>query len=241
MCLDSNYNEQAPRYYLNQRWRSAPNHCLAPISMSHSVYQEPYNHQAISYHRILTPLYTYISYDRVVLTELQRPKYIISHTQAHSSVVLCFAADSIHIFFHILQECFTGTEAIPLVPSKGIITKSQQNITLQWRHNERDGVSNHQPHDCLHNRLFRRRSKKTSKLRVTGLCEGNSPVTGEFPAQMASNAENVSIWWRHHEQMQRAQAAILTSWWRQNDVATSFLRHNDVILASCARCAFLEM
>ena len=36
--------------------------------------------------------------------------------------------------------------------------------------------------------------KKTSKLRVTGLCWGNSPVTGEFPAQMASNAENVSTW-----------------------------------------------
>ena len=34
--------------------------------------------------------------------------------------------------------------------------------------------------------------------RVTGLCEGNLPVTGEFPAQKASNAENVSIWWRHH-------------------------------------------
>ena len=44
----------------------------------------------------------------------------------------------------------------------------------------------------------RRRSKKTSKLRVTGLCEGNSPVTGEFPAQKDSNAENVFIWWRHH-------------------------------------------
>ena len=44
----------------------------------------------------------------------------------------------------------------------------------------------------------RRRSKKTAKLRVTGLCEGNSPVTGEFPAQRASKAENVSIWWRHH-------------------------------------------
>ena len=53
-------------------------------------------------------------------------------------------------------------------------------------------------HDCFLNRLFRRRSKKTSKLRVTGLCAGNSPGTGEFPAQMASNAENVSIWWRHH-------------------------------------------
>ena len=40
---------------------------------------------------------------------------------------------------------------------------------------------------------------KTSKLRVTGLCGENSPETGEFPAQMASNAENVSIWWRHHD------------------------------------------
>ena len=40
--------------------------------------------------------------------------------------------------------------------------------------------------------------KKTSKFRVTGLCEGNSPVTGEFPTQKASNVENVSIWWRHH-------------------------------------------
>ena len=71
--------------------------------------------------------------------------------------------------------------------------------TLQWRHNERLGVSNHQPHDCLLNRLFRHRSKKTLKLRVTGFCEGKSPVTGEFPAQRASNAENVFIWWRHHE------------------------------------------
>ena len=69
---------------------------------------------------------------------------------------------------------------------------------LQWRHNGCDGISNHQPQDCLLNRLFRRRSKKTSKLRVTGLCVVYSPVTGEFPAQMASNAENVSIWWRHH-------------------------------------------
>ena len=43
-----------------------------------------------------------------------------------------------------------------------------------------------------------RRSKKTSKLRVTGPCVGNSPVTGEFPAHRTSNAKNVSIWWRHH-------------------------------------------
>ena len=41
--------------------------------------------------------------------------------------------------------------------------------------------------------------EKTSKVRITGLYAGNSTVTDEFPAQMASNPENVSIWWRHHE------------------------------------------
>ena len=76
-------------------------------------------------------------------------------------------------------------------------------FTLSLRHNGRDSVLNHQPHDCLLNCAFRSRSKKTPKLRVTGLCAGNSPVTGEFPAQKASNAENVSIWWRHHEQLFR--------------------------------------
>ena len=69
---------------------------------------------------------------------------------------------------------------------------------LLWRHNGRERVSNHQPHQCLINLLFRNRSTKTSKLRVTGLRGGNSPVTDEFPAQMASNAENVSIWWHDH-------------------------------------------
>ena len=71
-------------------------------------------------------------------------------------------------------------------------------MSLQWRHNGHDSVSNHQPFYCLLNRLFRRRSKKTSKLRVTGLSAGSSPATGEFPTQVASNVENVSIWWRHH-------------------------------------------
>ena len=71
-------------------------------------------------------------------------------------------------------------------------------FSLHWRHNGSHGVSNHQPQNCLLNRLFRRRSKKLSKPSVTGLCVGNSPVTGEFPTQRASNTENVSIWWRHH-------------------------------------------
>ena len=88
---------------------------------------------------------------------------------------------------------------------------------LRWRHNDHAGVSNHQPPGCLLNRLFRRKSKKTSKLRVTGLCAGNSPGTGELPAQMASYEENVSIWWRHHGYMiniLRWISALLCLWTR---------------------------
>ena len=59
-------------------------------------------------------------------------------------------------------------------------------MTLLWRHNGCDGVSLHQPHECLLNRSSRCRSKKTLRIRVTGLCAGNSPQTGEFPAQMSS-------------------------------------------------------
>ena len=33
--------------------------------------------------------------------------------------------------------------------------------------------------------------KKNLKLRVTGLCDGNPPVTGGFPSQRAGNAEMV--------------------------------------------------
>ena len=69
------------------------------------------------------------------------------------------------------------------------LTVGDSNSTLQWRHNERDGVSNHQPHDCLLKRLFRGRSN----FRVTDRCEGI------HLAQRASNAENVSIWWRHYD------------------------------------------
>ena len=64
--------------------------------------------------------------------------------------------------------------------------------------NGRDGVSNHQPHNCLLNRFFKTQIKENIKdPRHWPLC-GEFTGTGEFPAQMASNAENVSIWWRHH-------------------------------------------
>ena len=112
--------------------------------------------------------------------------------------------------------CFV--EMIPevVVVTTNAATKDDKSgITLQWPHNGRDGVSN-QPHHCLLNRLFRRRSKKASKLRVAGLCVGNSPVAGKFPAPMASNAENVSTWWRHHDDdfIDSCWQLSLESWWQ---------------------------
>ena len=104
-------------------------------------------------------------------------------------------------------------------------------IPLQWRQNGRDSVSNHQPHDCLLNRLFRRRSKKTSKLRVTGLCVGNSPGTDEFPAQRVSDAENVSIWWRHRALW---SLSLLTS------VSNGIMHQWDISFASDSWCQIIK-
>ena len=72
---------------------------------------------------------------------------------------------------------------------------SSEGIPLGYGQNH---LSNHRVVDGLVNRLFRRRSKKTSKLRVTGLCERKFPVTREFFLPTASNAENVYICLRHH-------------------------------------------
>ena len=98
-------------------------------------------------------------------------------------------------------------------------TNSHNDIhALRWRHYGRESISNHQPHRCLLNRLFRRRSKKTSKLRVTGLCAGHSPGTGEFRAQMASNAENVSIWVRHHGICSFHHVTKMSTCWLSGDI-----------------------
>ena len=65
--------------------------------------------------------------------------------------------------------------------------------SLHWRHNECDGISNHRRLDCLLNLLFGRRSKKTSKLRVTGICEGNSPVTINLKCMMSEICKSVAV------------------------------------------------
>ena len=100
----------------------------------------------------------------------------------------------------------------------------RHHVTLRWRHNGHDGVSNHQPHHCLLNLLFGCRSKKTPKIRVTGLCAGKSPESGELPAEMASNAENASIWWRHHEFQRLRVTSNLISQLLDTDVQYPFIQ-----------------
>ena len=120
------------------------------------------------------------------------------------AVIHCFFQDKMHnfkdYFFTVFVDWHTAKlqEYVHMFTSSST-AKNKPPITLQCRHNGCDSVSTYQPHDYLFNRLFRRRSKNTSKLRVTGLCAGNSPGTGEFPTQMASYTENDSTWWCHHD------------------------------------------
>ena len=126
--------------------------------------------------------------------------------------------------------CFAVVSYLSILPiSLGVTAPAQGRFygcPLLWRHNGRDGVSTHQPHDCILNRLFSCRSKKTPKLHVTGLCAGNSLATGEFPAQKARNAESVFIWRRHHAQCEcRGPAESSDNWWAlANTVVVSSLR-----------------
>ena len=102
-----------------------------------------------------------------------------------------WAIEARHFLYHVLERCMGnvfschniivfwldmgGNWMVVIVCSYNSVLVTCACNALHWRHNEHDCVSNHQPHDCLLNRLFRRRSKKTSKPRVTGLCAGNSP------------------------------------------------------------------
>ena len=112
------------------------------------------------------------------------------------------------------------------ITSKGfgeLCQSPQCSYPLQWRHNERVGVSNHRRLDCLLKRMFGRRSKKTSELRVTGVCEGNPPVTGGFPSQRASYAEIISISWRHHGSHWMRNTAVLQKYYSKALKAKSTL------------------
>ena len=120
-----------------------------------------------------------------IINKLHQSQLDASSVDKHYSFYFIYHPFQMHLYTHVYLHA-TACWLVAVIRS------------LQWRHNEPDGVSNHQPHDCLLDFLFSRRSKKATKLRVTDLCAGNSQVIGEFPAQRASNAANVSIWWRHY-------------------------------------------
>ena len=71
-----------------------------------------------------------------------------------------------------------------------VVRRPRFSKPLCWCHNERDSVSNHQPHDCLLKRLFRRRSKEhqssASLVFVRGIHRWpvNSPHKGPVTRKM---------------------------------------------------------
>ena len=118
---------------------------------------------------------------------------LVMSTTANNLGLTKHSAHFLHYNDVIMSSMASEITGVAIVCST-VGSGADQRKHHQWRHNGRVGVSNHHP------QLFiKRTSKKTSQLYVTSLCAGNSPVTDEFPAQKASNTENVCIWWRHHD------------------------------------------
>ena len=118
--------------------------------------------------------------------------YCVTRSQLTIWVVLFNCSSWRCLFIAIVWVSPTDDKLLCKVYYFGLNTRSciqSQTYSLEWRHYERECVLTHQRLDCLLNRLFWRRSKKISKPRVTGLCEGNLPVSVGFPSQKASNAE----------------------------------------------------
>ena len=88
-------------------------------------------------------------------------------------------------------------------------------------------ASNHQPSDYLLNRFFKAQMEENIKAPRHWPLGGNSPVTGEFPAQKASNAENVSIWLCHHVSSCACDPAID---WPMNLTVLPNIKHRSICL-----------
>ena len=89
------------------------------------------------------------------------------------------------VFYRVERSCVSSSSDSQF----NSISVSKGLSTLRLGHKGNYGVSSDQPHNCLPNRLFRFKWMKTPTLCVTGLCEGNSPVTSEFPTQKVSQPE----------------------------------------------------
>ena len=168
LCAAQSLDLQEPRLYKERLSAYTYNTCVLPIS------NRLHHVRKVN----IIPLYT-IDIDFLAnFASCPQPFYFIKNQMA----IILFPENTITIHYFLDYSVY----------------KNSIGITMHWRQNERDGVSNHQRLDCVLKRLFRRRSTKTSKLHPTGVCKGNPSVTGGFPSQKASDTENVFIRWRHH-------------------------------------------
>ena len=117
-----------------------------------------------------------------------KTKTAIIYQWTLANMVICFDDKIIHSDQYFTEVCFP----------------------LQWRHNERYGVPNHQPHDCFIQPFIQAQIKENIKATRHWPLWGEFPVTVELPAQRAaSNAENASIWWRQHVVIQYCSVSAL--------------------------------
>ena len=128
----------------------------------------------------------------------------------------------------LLEAWLYSWAIIEYVSAKCMRTRGE---SLHWCHNDHDGVSNHQPHGFLLNRLFRRRSKKKIKVRVTGLCVGNSPRPVKSPHKEPVTRkmfpfDDVIMWWIVFQQCHDMSN---TSHWNVLD-HSKVARTDDIIL-----------
>ena len=107
--------------------------------------------------------------------QLRNPYQICTRTTIMFSFYWLFSWNYIIVNLHIQWGSLPRSWLVQTYLKIGNPKEGIKQYPLHWRQNDHDGVSNHQQHGCLLNRLFSRRSKQTSKLRVTGLCVGNSP------------------------------------------------------------------
>ena len=169
-------------YVIHHSWYFSFRMCLIMISSL------PICRFALVYLQFLQTTYVsylqrIISYNRNgVQTDKVNSAISFSGLQPRHYVICCV---NVGILLHS-TDIFSSNHLLP----KGInysnrieVPCQYEHHSLQWRHNERDGVPNHHPHDLLFNRLFRRRAK----LRVISLYEVNSrwPRTiGQLPGKM---------------------------------------------------------
>ena len=111
--------------------------------------------------------------------------------QSRVSNILKFCQNGIIFLYNISKYVFLNEAVWILKKSLKYVSGSTLTdtallvlVSLQWCHYERDGASKHRRLDCLLKRLFRRRSKKTSKLRVAGQGPVNVPHKGPVTRKM---------------------------------------------------------